>query len=164
VIWTLLAAVAVFVLPFVLGKLIARLLRMKDISVRIGVVLLAAFLGLTPFVSQWVLGMQEQREYQAALAEWRQKQEERLSNSKITHEGLAKLKQALPELQVVSQAGDDEGAFTAPPGAGAAGNGAPAANGASRDTPASNTPAGGAAPAGNAATPDNAPADGSPAP
>ena len=122
-IWTLLAAVAVFVLPFVLGKLIARMLRMKDVAVRIGLVLLAATLGLTPFAAQWVLGMQEQREYQAALAEWRQTLEQRQSNAKITDKGVERLEQALPDVQVIRTGeSGDEGQFTAP--ATPAGNGA----------------------------------------
>ena len=116
--WLLLAVLLIFGLPFLIGRLLGRALKMKDISVRVGIVLLAAFLGLTPFAAQWVLGMQEQQEYESAIAEWRQKQEERLSNSRITDAGLDKLKQALPELQIIR---GEEGEVAPAAGAGAPG-------------------------------------------
>lgn len=112
--WLLLAVLLIFGLPFLIGRLLGRALKMKDISVRVGIVLLAAFLGLTPFAAQWVLGMQEQRDYESAIAEWRQKQEERLSNSKITDEGLDKLRQALPELQIIRGGEEGQSAAAAP--------------------------------------------------
>ena len=177
-IWALLTAIVVFVGPFLVAKLIARLLRLKDISVRLGIVLLAATLGITPFAAQWVLGMQEQREHDAALAEWQEKLEQRQSNSKITDAGLDKLRQGLPDVQILrggeGEAGD-EGQFTAPPadaapaggatpgapGAGARSNPASAADGSANRTPANGgTPAAGR-PAADPATNDTAPAGGS---
>ncbi|HUG92821.1 MAG TPA: hypothetical protein VML55_18410 [Planctomycetaceae bacterium] len=106
--WLLLAVLLIFGLPFLIGRLLGRALKMKDISVRVGIVLLAAFLGLTPFAAQWVLGMQEQREYESAIAEWQQKLDERLSNSKVTDQGIEKLRQALPELQVIRGTEDEQ--------------------------------------------------------
>ncbi len=46
----------VFILPFVLGVGIARALKLKDTSTRIGVVLMALLLGLTPFAWQQYQG------------------------------------------------------------------------------------------------------------
>ncbi len=48
--------IAIFVLPFVIGNFLERWLRVKDVGFRIGVVLLAATLGLTPFVNQVARG------------------------------------------------------------------------------------------------------------
>ena len=48
--WLMFLFVAlVIVVPFILGNLIARALRMKDISMKIGIVLFAVFLAVTPF-------------------------------------------------------------------------------------------------------------------
>ena len=173
-IWALLTAIVVFFGPFLVAKLIARMLRLKDISVRLGIVLLAATLGITPFAAQWVLGMQEQREYDAALAEWQEKLEQRQSNSKITDAGLEKLRQGLPDVQILRGGegeGDDEGQFTAPPagdaptggatpGAGGPANPAPAGDGPAGRAPANGgTPAAGR-PAADPAANDTAPAAG----
>lgn len=47
----------VFVAPFVLGNLIARLLRLEDLSTRIGVVLFTIFASLAPFIyAHWTTG------------------------------------------------------------------------------------------------------------
>ena len=171
--WALLTAIVIFVGPFLVAKLIARMLRLKDISVRLGIVLLAATLGITPFAAQWVLGMQEQSEYDAALAEWQQKLEQRQSNSKITDAGLEKLRQGLPDVQILrggEEEGGDEGQFTAPPsGAAPAGGTTPNTSGASvpanserpGDAPTGRAPANGGTPAdGRPAASDTAPAPG----
>lgn len=50
------AVLAILILPFVVGSLIARFLQVRDWSVRIGVTLLAITLGLTPFVQAMVRG------------------------------------------------------------------------------------------------------------
>ena len=41
---------AIFILPFVFGSLLGRWLKLKDLSTKMGTVLLALTLGLTPFV------------------------------------------------------------------------------------------------------------------
>lgn len=46
--------IAVFVLPFVAGQLIERLLKLKDVAFRVGLVLFSITLSLTPFVSHYV--------------------------------------------------------------------------------------------------------------
>ena len=55
--WMLFAMViCVIVLPFLLGSLLARALRMKDVSMRIGLVLFTVFLALTPFAWRLMQG------------------------------------------------------------------------------------------------------------
>ena len=55
--WLLFAMViCVIVLPFVLGSLLARALRMKDVSMKIGLVLFTIFLAVTPFAWRIVQG------------------------------------------------------------------------------------------------------------
>lgn len=55
--WMLFAlVVTVIVVPFVLGSLLARALRMKDVSMRIGLVLFTVFLAITPFAWRLVQG------------------------------------------------------------------------------------------------------------
>lgn len=83
--------------PFLLGALIARALKMKDLSQKIGVVLLVLFLGLSPFVSQYVVGALEENRYEKELAVWKEKQSAR---DKITAEGIRGLKDKIPGLNV----------------------------------------------------------------
>ncbi len=55
--WILfLLVVAVIVIPFVLGSLLSRALRMKDVSMRIGLVLFTVFLAITPFAWRMIQG------------------------------------------------------------------------------------------------------------
>jgi SecD/SecF fusion protein len=55
--WILFAmVVTVIVVPFVLGSLLARALRMKDVSMRIGLVLFTVFLAITPFAWRLIQG------------------------------------------------------------------------------------------------------------
>ncbi|MBW3539641.1 MAG: hypothetical protein KY476_05165 [Planctomycetes bacterium] len=92
--------VVIVVLPFILGTLIARLLKLKDLSGRIGVVLFALFLGLAPFIAQNVIGYTEQAEYEDIHAAWEERGRERASNSKITEAGVEQLQQARPDVKV----------------------------------------------------------------
>ena len=48
---------AVLVLPFVFGSLLAKALKLQDLGGRLGVVLFAGTLGLTPFVTPFVFSM-----------------------------------------------------------------------------------------------------------
>ncbi len=53
--WLALAIfLGVIFVPFLLGQLIERWLRLKDVAFRIGVVLFALTIGLAPFVTRWV--------------------------------------------------------------------------------------------------------------
>ncbi|MCH7989068.1 MAG: protein translocase subunit SecD, partial [Planctomycetes bacterium] len=55
--WLLfLIILAIFILPFVFGSLLARWLKLKDLSSKMGTILLAMTLGLTPFVWQVASG------------------------------------------------------------------------------------------------------------
>lgn len=92
--------VAIVLVPFGLGSLIAKALKMKDLSMRIGIVLLTLELGLAPFVSQYVIGSIEQKRYQEKLDVWQEHQSYR---EKISDEGVEKLKSAIPELEVLRE-------------------------------------------------------------
>ncbi len=50
----------VIVVPFVLGSFFARALRMKDVSMRIGIVLFTLFLAVTPFAWRLVQGQESE--------------------------------------------------------------------------------------------------------
>ena len=94
--------VVVVVLPLALGSLIGRkLLKLKDLSGKIGLVLLTASVGLLPFVMQSVIGIAEQQTYAFELKEWNQKGKDRRSNKiKISDAAVRKLKDALPDLTI----------------------------------------------------------------
>ena len=96
---TFLVVVAVFVVPFVLGSLIARALKLRDLGFKIGVVLFAAALGLTPFVWQVVLGGIEQNQYEAALADWESRQLPEDEQEKF-RQALDELREAKPDLRI----------------------------------------------------------------
>jgi hypothetical protein len=94
--WVLLIVFVVVVLPFLLGALIARALGVKDLTVRLGIVLFTIFLGLAPFVWQSVAGWMEQRDYRERLALWEQRQE----RFQVSDQGLRGLKEAQPTLTI----------------------------------------------------------------
>ena len=87
---------AIFILPFVFGSLLARWLKLKDLSTKMGTIILVVTLGLTPFVWQAVKVKVEIRQYQAELAEWEKKQQ----RFGITDKGVEDFKQALPGSEV----------------------------------------------------------------
>lgn len=84
-------------LPFLLGTLFARMLKMKEISTRLSVVLLVTELGLTPFAAQYVVGALEQRRYEQQSADWKKKQEAR---DTISRKDIDALKKELPGLAI----------------------------------------------------------------
>ena len=93
--WLLfLIVVAVFAVPFGLGRFITRVLKLKDLSFKMGVVLLTAVLGLTPFVWQVVQGKLESQRWQVQHAQWEAKQK------LISDEAVAKLQKALPDCKI----------------------------------------------------------------
>lgn len=71
--WVILGMLAVvFIVPFLLGSLIGRLLNLRDLSGKIGVVLMSLFMALSPFAYQEIQGRMdaaEQRERHAANKE-----------------------------------------------------------------------------------------------
>ena len=98
--WILLAVVAtVFVVPFVLGSLIARALRLRDMGFRVGIVLFALVLGLAPFAWQSIVGAMERSAYEQDYEEWKRHQRSEAENAEI-HEALDELKKAKPELRI----------------------------------------------------------------
>ncbi|MCA8989037.1 MAG: protein translocase subunit SecDF, partial [Planctomycetaceae bacterium] len=56
-----------FVLPFVLGNLIARATRMKDDAKRYGIVLMMLFVFLAPFISQSLHGLKIQDAFRLGI-------------------------------------------------------------------------------------------------
>jgi hypothetical protein len=84
-------------LPFLLGALIARWLKVKDLALRIGVVLFAFLLGMSKIGGQYVMGYLEQRKYDQDLAVWEERQAAR---DTIKPQTLDELKKAVPGLDV----------------------------------------------------------------
>lgn len=85
-------------LPFMLGTLIARSLKMKDLALKISVVLLALELGLAPMLSQYVIGAREQSHFAKEDAHWQDKDE---SRQKISKTQIAEFKAAIPGVEVI---------------------------------------------------------------
>ena len=85
----ILIALAVFLVPYGLGVLIARSLKLKEYAFRIILVLFAGTLGVMPFLYQSVVGVLEQKQYHERLAEYQAKQNE----FQITNEALDKLQE-----------------------------------------------------------------------
>ena len=94
--WVLLIIFVVIVLPFLLGASIARGLGLRDLSLKLGIVLFTIFLGLAPFGWQGVANWMEQRDYQQRLALW----EERQERFQVTEQGLDELQEAQPTLTI----------------------------------------------------------------
>ena len=94
-----LIVVAVFVVPFALGSLLGRLLRARDLSFKIGVVLFTVVLGVAPFVWQSVLGRLERNAYEAALARWESHQLSEAERDALD-EKLEELDEAKTELRI----------------------------------------------------------------
>lgn len=90
-----LVIVVLFAVPFMLGAAIARGLKMKDQATKISVILLALFIGLTPFVKQYVVGYLEHNKYEKVKRTWQDKQAIR---DTYTHEHLEGLEKAIPGL------------------------------------------------------------------
>ena len=96
--WMMMVFVVLLIgLPFLLGSLIARWLKMKDVAMRIGVVLLAFELGMSNILWQYVMGYLEHRKYEQQVAVWQERQEAR---DTITPETIDSLKKAVPQLEV----------------------------------------------------------------
>lgn len=91
--------VSIILVPFGLGTLLGKMLKMKDLSMKFGVVLLTLELGLAPFVSQYVIGAAEQSRYNKQLKEWETKQAYR---DKISKSGIEALKSAVPAVQIIA--------------------------------------------------------------
>lgn len=68
--WVFLAVLAVVVLPFVLGRLLANLLKLRDMGFRISLVILSIVLGFAPFVAQYTKGPADEALYRQKLATW----------------------------------------------------------------------------------------------
>ncbi len=93
----LLITVAVFLIPYALGVLIARGLKLKEYAFKIGLVLFSATFFLMPFCYQGIYSVLEQREYQEKLATWEAEQDK----SEITEKGLKAIKEKNPKLRII---------------------------------------------------------------
>ncbi len=104
----------ILAVPFGLGSLIARSLKMKDLAMKISVIILATELGLAPFLAEYVRGYLEKRQYNQQLAHWQEKENAR---KKITESGIeelkSELKKANPQFQIQYQLPDKETEKTA---------------------------------------------------
>ena len=92
---TLFLVVLLLGVPFLLGSLIARWLKMKETATKIGVVLLSLELGLAPFISQYVIGALEEQRYEQELTGWQKKEAAR---EKISSQDIEELVKAVPSL------------------------------------------------------------------
>jgi hypothetical protein len=92
----ILITAGVFLIPYGLGVLLARSLRMKEYAFRITVVLFAATAGLMPFAYQAILGALEQQHYERQLAEYEAEKNE----FQVTREALDALQKAHPRLKI----------------------------------------------------------------
>jgi hypothetical protein len=92
----ILVTAGVFLVPYGLGVLIARQLKLKEYAFRISLVLFAATLGLMPFAYQSIVGALEQKHYDEKLAEYEAEKNE----FKVTQEALDKLQQVHPRLKI----------------------------------------------------------------
>ena len=93
----LLITIAVFLIPYGLGVLIARGLKLKEYAFKIGLVLFSATFFLMPFFYQSIFGALEQQQYQNKLATWEAEQDK----SKITEKGLKAIKEKSPKLRII---------------------------------------------------------------
>jgi hypothetical protein len=89
-----LIVVAIFVVPFALGGFVAQVLKLKDLGFKMGVILLTAVLGVTPFVWQVVEGKLEMQQWEVRHAEWQVKQ------NLISDEAVAKLQKELKDCEI----------------------------------------------------------------
>ena len=92
-----LIVVVVLGVPFLLGAGIARALKMKELSTKIGVILLALVLGLSPFAKQYVIGALEKRRHEEKVAKYEEKEKYR---KQISAGGMSGLKKANSGLQI----------------------------------------------------------------
>ena len=100
----LLLTAGVFLVPYVLGVLIARGLKLKEYAFKISLVLFTATLGLMPFVYQVILGNLEQSKYEAqvkAYDDWN-------DNRPITDDHIKEIQKNHPTLQISGAQSDDE--------------------------------------------------------
>lgn len=82
----LLITLGVFLIPYGLGVLIARQLKLKEYALKISIVLVATSLGLMPFLYQGVLAAYEERNYENRLKEWKATQAEAVLKSEDIQE------------------------------------------------------------------------------
>ena len=96
--WLMFTIVVLLIgLPFLLGTLIARWLKLKDIALRVSVVLLAFELGMSNIAWQYLMGYLEHRKHEQDVAVWEERQAAR---DTVRPQTLDELKKAIPGLDV----------------------------------------------------------------
>ncbi len=93
----LLLAIGVFLVPYGLGVLIARGLRLKEYAFKIGLVLFAGTFFMMPFFYEYIYGALERQHYEAKLAGWEAEQKK----SKLSEQGLQAIQEKNPKLQII---------------------------------------------------------------
>jgi hypothetical protein len=96
----LLVLVAIFLVPILLGNLVARLLKLKDLAGRLSVVFFALTMGIAPFAWHFTMVRVEARQYDAALTEWESKASRKSNNVAPDDRGTKDLESVLPNLQI----------------------------------------------------------------
>ena len=94
---TLLVVIAVFAVPFSLGSLIARRLKLQDLAFKIGLILFTCTLGLMPFCWQILEGQVESYQFDQNTAVWN----EIHKRNQVTDAGIEKLRAELPNCEIV---------------------------------------------------------------
>ena len=96
----LLVLAAIFLVPILLGNLVARLLKLKDLAGRLSVVFFALTMGIAPFAWHFTMVRVEARRYDAALTEWESEASRKSNNITPDGQGVKDLRIVLPNLQI----------------------------------------------------------------
>lgn len=107
----LLVTAGAFLIPYGLGVLIARQLKLKEYAFKISVVLFAATLGLMPFAYQILYRSLETRHYQARLEAYNEWEE----NRPITDDDITEIQEQYPKLKVGGAHAEDAPAISGVP-------------------------------------------------
>ncbi|WP_166822951.1 hypothetical protein [Thalassoroseus pseudoceratinae] len=97
--------VLVFVLPFIVGNLLARGLKVREWGFKMSVILLATTVAAMPFLYQLIAGSYADTNYEAKLAEWEANQE----RFDISEETVAELEKRRENLRVMTSEADRSG-------------------------------------------------------
>ena len=94
--------VLVFVLPFVVGNLLARALKVREWGFKMSVILLATTVAAMPFLYQLIAGTYAETNYEQELAEWNANKEQ----FDISTDTIAELQKRRENLRVITSKAD----------------------------------------------------------
>ena len=100
----LLLTAGAFLIPYGLGVLIARQLKLKEYALKISIVLFAATLGLMPFAYQILLSQFEDQQFANRLEAYNEWEK----NRTITDEDIQEIVEQYPKLRISGTEADDE--------------------------------------------------------